>query len=149
MSIFIIIKLLYNTDYKYLKHKGKHMATTLFQGYSTIGAGPRNNELADIELVKRDLLNQFHTRKGERVMYPNFGSIIWDLVFEPLDETNKEAIQNNAITIISSEPRVELSDVKIIEFEHGIRLEIDILYKPLNALGTLEVEFDRRARENG
>lgn len=124
------------------------MTTTLFRGFSTIGAGPRNNELIDLELIKRDILNQFYTRKGERVMYPNFGSIIWDLVFEPLDESNKEAIKNDAITIVSSEPRVDLSDVKLIEFEHGIRLEIDILYKPYNALGTLEVEFDRRARES-
>ena len=124
------------------------MATTLFRGFSTIGAGPRNNELTDIDLVKRDILNQFYTRKGERVMMPNFGSIIWDLVFEPLDETNKEAIKNDAITIINSEPRVELSDVQVIEFEHGVRLELDVLYTPFNAFGRLEVEFDRRARES-
>jgi phage baseplate assembly protein W len=124
------------------------MPTALFRGFSTFNAGPKNNELIDLELVKRDILNQFYTRRGERVMMPNFGSIIWDLMFEPLDETNKETIKNDAITIVTSEPRVEMSDVKIIEFEHGIRLEIEVFYKPYNAYGTLEIEFDRRARES-
>ncbi len=124
------------------------MATELFRGYSTVNAGPKNNEINDIELIKRDILNHFYTRKGERVMYPNFGSIIWDLVFEPLDETNKDAIITDAIDIVSQEPRVELSNVRVTEFEHGIRLEIDVVYKPFDAIGTLDVEFDRRARES-
>lgn len=118
-----------------------------FRGFSTVDAGPKNNELVDIDLVKRDILNHFYTRKGERVMYPNFGSIIWDLLFEPFDETNKDLILNDSIQIVSLEPRVELADTRVIEYEHGIRLEIDVIYKPSNAFGTLEVNFDRRGQE--
>lgn len=124
------------------------MVDTLFRGFSTVNASPRNNELTDIDLIKRDILNHFYTRKGERVMYPKFGSIIWDLLFEPLDESNKEAIISDATNIVTSEPRVNVSDIRVTEFEHGVRLEIDVLYKPLDALGTLEVEFDRRAQES-
>ena len=36
------------------------------------------------------------TAKGERVMMPEFGSIIWDYLYEPLDETNKQIIEADA-----------------------------------------------------
>lgn len=121
------------------------MAQSLFYGFSTAGKGPTNNELSDIDLIKQDILNSFYTRKGERVMYPQFGSIIWDMLYEPLTETNKELIINDAIDIIKSEPRVTLQDTRVGEFEHGIRLEIDVVYTPFNAVGTLEIDFDRRA----
>ncbi|NJO58804.1 MAG: GPW/gp25 family protein [Richelia sp. RM2_1_2] len=119
-----------------------------FRGFSTVNAGPKNNELVDIELIKRDILNVFSTRKGERLMYPNLGSVIWELIYDPMDETNKELIITDAVQIIASEPRVELIDTRVIEFEHGIRLEIDVLYRPSNVPGSLEIEFDRRAEEN-
>lgn len=123
------------------------MPKTLFNGFSTIGKGPKDNELTDSDLVKRDILNHFHTRKGERVMYPTFGSIIWDLLYEPLDEANKNLIVSDSINIITSEPRITLEDLRVSEFEHGIRLEIDVIFTPLNAVGTLEIEFDRRAEQ--
>ena len=119
--------------------------TRLFRGYSSIDiTNPNNAELVDIELIKRDLLNHFHTIKGERVMRPEFGSIIWDMLFEPFDELVREAIISDARDIISQETRVELSSLDVFEFEQGLRLDIEVLYVPFNVFGTFEVEFDRR-----
>jgi len=52
---------------------------TIFKGFSTVNKVKAPYTLTDMALVKQDLLNEFNTRKGERVMRPNFGSIIWDL----------------------------------------------------------------------
>ena len=49
---------------------------TIFRGFSTVDTVKAPFSLSDMELVKRDLLNEFNTRKGERVMRPNFGCIV-------------------------------------------------------------------------
>jgi len=116
----------------------------LFRGFSSYGRINPKTEIVDIELIKRDLLNHFHTIKGERVMRPDFGSIIWDLLFEPFDSDVRDAIVSDAQDIIAQEPRVERQNIEVFEFEHGIRIDIDLLYTPFNAVDTLEVNFDRR-----
>jgi len=116
----------------------------LFRGFSSIDKIKPDTEITDIDLVKRDLLNHFFTRRGERVMRPEFGSIIWDLLFDPFDGTTREAIIADVEAIIAQEPRVNLDRLDILEFEHGIRLNIAVFYIPFEAFGTFEVDFDRR-----
>ena len=64
------------------------MATAIykFQGFSTKTNQFYPQRLYDIELAKQDLLNEIYTRKGERVMEPEFGSIVWELLFDPIGE---------------------------------------------------------------
>lgn len=116
----------------------------LFRGFSSIDQIKPGTEITDIDLVKRDLLNHFFTMRGERVMRPEFGSIIWNLLFEPFDGTTREAIIADAQSIIAQEPRVELDKIDILEFEHGIRLNIAVFYVPFKTFGTFQIEFDRR-----
>jgi phage baseplate assembly protein W len=120
---------------------------TYFRGFSTVDANQNNNKLYDIELIKRDLLNHFYTRRGERVMYPEYGSIIWDLIFEPLTDYNKDTIINDCLRIVGSDTRVNLQNVNVTSYTYGIRLRIDLLYVPYNAVGTFDVDFDRRSQE--
>ena len=116
----------------------------LFRGFSSIDRIDPNTEITDIELVKRDLLNHFYTIRGERVMRPNFGSIIWNLLFEPFDAATREAIVADVESIIDADPRVETLNIEVVEFEHGIRVSAELLYVPFNAVETFDVEFDRR-----
>ncbi|KKN58212.1 hypothetical protein LCGC14_0554320 [marine sediment metagenome] len=126
----------------------RQLTTTqrLFRGFSSIDQIKPGTEITDIDLVKRDLLNHFFTMRGERVMRPEFGSIIWNLLFEPFNGTTREAIIADVQSIIAQEPRVELDKLDILEFEHGIRLNIAVFYVPFKAFGTFEIEFDRRNR---
>ena len=50
-------------------------------GYSTVGTTYGSKTLTDVNIARRDLLNHFYTRRGERVQNPTFGSILPDLVF--------------------------------------------------------------------
>lgn len=123
--------------------------TRLFRGFNSIDEIRPETELFDLELVKRDLLNHFYTIKGERLMRPNFGSIIWDLLFEPFDDTVRDEVTADVETIIALDSRVELQQLDVIEFEHGLRINVALLYVPLNAIGTFEIEFDRRNQIGG
>ena len=122
----------------------KIQRTRLFRGYGSVNKSQPNTELVDIELIKRDLLNHFHTSKGERVMRPNFGSIIWDLLFDPFDELVKEAVISDVQNIIAQEPRVEIRNLNVFEFEQGLRIDVDLFYKPFDVVETFSIDFDRR-----
>jgi len=113
-----------------------------YKGFSTV-AGVKSNQLYDLDLIKQDLINHFYTRKGERVMEPNFGSVIWDMLYEPMDETNKEIIVDDCKKIIISDPRVDLRDIYLTESENGLRVDIGINVKPYNQSAQMLLEFER------
>lgn len=119
--------------------------TQLFRGFSSYDRIDPKTKITDIELIKRDLLNHFYTIKGERVMRPNFGSIIWDMLFEPFDETVREVIVSDVQNIVSQEPRVELQNLNVFEYEQGLRIDVEVLYVPFNVVGTFDLDFDRRS----
>lgn len=70
--------------------------------------------LTDIQLVELDLLNQIYTRRGSRVMMPTFGTLIPDLVFEPLDEETISTIESELITVFQYDPRVTLISLSVV-----------------------------------
>jgi len=120
---------------------------TMFTGFSTYDKNHKTNKLVDMELIKRDLLNHFHTRKGERVMNPEFGSIIWDMLYEPLTSSSIDIIEEDVRRIINSDSRVEFESMHTQPESNGLSIFINLMYTPLNALGTLEVTFDRKTNE--
>lgn len=115
---------------------------TLFRGFSTVDKVKAPFGLSDIELVKRDLLNEFYTRKGERVMRPNFGSIIWDLLMNPEDTFTVDEIKEDIERIVAKEQRVQLLDVNIFTSDHSVRAEVELNYVILNSKDTLFLEFN-------
>jgi len=118
-----------------------------FIGFSTIDKKKPPYTLTDYDLVKTDLLNHFSTRKGERVMLPEFGTIIYDLLMEPFDERTRELIISDATTIIAAEPRVSLNDMRVIEGEHTIQVEIQLTYLPTGITEELAIQFDIDSQE--
>ncbi len=98
-------------------------------------------------LVKVDLLNHFNTRKGERVMLPEFGTVIYDLLMDPLDDMTKDLIREDVIRIIKSDPRVEMVDLTVTELEHVILLEVELLYLPNGVTETIAIQFDIELQE--
>jgi phage baseplate assembly protein W len=115
----------------------------IFKGYSTIGREFGNFKLYDIELAKRDLLNEFYTRKGERVMSPMFGSIVWDLLFDPLTDDTIEQIKEDCVRIVSKDPRLKLEQLDVRDSEHTITVAILLHYVPTATTTELLATFNR------
>ena len=121
------------------------MAT--FKGLSTVDKVRAPYTLVDAELVKRDLLNTFYTKKGERVMRPNYGSIIWDLLMDPEDSVTNAEIVEDVKRIIDGDPRVEYLDTVIYTMDHSIRIEVHLNFLPFNNKDILYVEYTRNITE--
>jgi len=116
---------------------------TTFKGFSTVDRVRAPYTLTDADLIKQDLLNELYTRKGERVMRPNFGSIVWDLLMDPstpdLDRRVKEDIER----IVGKDPRIELLRTQVSVLDHTILAEVDLKFLPFNDVDKLYLEYNR------
>lgn len=118
-----------------------------FIGFSTYNRSGPPFTLTDVELIKQDLLNHFLTRQGERVMRPEYGSVTHRLLYEPFDDITVTEIREDAIRIISSEPRVKLVNIEITEADNGISLAIDLDFLPSFSTERLFVLFEKDNNE--
>ena len=123
------------------------MAREKFIGFSTYGKLRPPFTLVDIDLVKQDLMNHFMTRKGERLMRPDYGSIAHELLFEPFDDLTRQEIIDDTMDIVTSEPRVRLIDIDVQETDYGIGLAIQLEFLPSYTVDQLFVKFDRNNKE--
>ena len=116
------------------------MATT-YKGFSTIGQTGKFR-LTDFDLVKQDIINNFQIRKGEKLMNPDFGTIIWNVIHEPLTEDLKAVIISDIKTIAAYDPRVSIDNVVVTEFSQGIQVELQLRYVQTNQINVMELQFD-------
>lgn len=114
----------------------------MYNGFSTVD-NLKKYRLTDFELVKRDIQNHFSIRKGEKLMNPEFGTIIWDMLFEPLSDETKNLIIQDVKKIIANDPRVAANNVLITEFDRGIQIEIELIYISTSQVGTIIARFDQ------
>ena len=116
-----------------------------YRGFSTVDASRNSVTLFDEELIKQDLLNNFNVRKGESLMDPNFGTIIWDVIYEPLTVLLKEQIIDNITSILKNDPRINVLSVNVIEKDFGILLEITLTYVSTDQTENISLTFDKNS----
>jgi phage baseplate assembly protein W len=100
----------------------------IFKGFSTQQGEFNDSKLYDIELVKQDIFNHFNIRKGEKLENPEFGTNIWQYIFDPLDDQTRQAILDDAQNVVAYDPRVVLDQLELDEYEHGIQVTLSVLY---------------------
>jgi len=118
-----------------------------FVGFNTVDHPQPPYSLTNIELVKRDILNHFATPMGSRVMMPDFGTRIYDYLFDPFDEYTKNAIIADATNVVSSDPRVELISIDVFQEDQALNIIMNLLFKPESVTDNLFVIFSLKDRE--
>lgn len=113
-----------------------------YKGFSSTET-KRNFKLYDIDLVKQDIINHFHIRKGEKLENPNFGTVIWDMLFENMTDEVKQIIIKDVEDVINYDPRIAINSVSVDTTDQGIRIEADIVYIPFNINERMTFDFDR------
>jgi phage baseplate assembly protein W len=120
------------------------MARRFFTGFSTSDNTTRQRVYHDLDLCRKDLMNHFHTRRGERVMRPTWGCGLWDYVMEPLTPSTRELIKEEARGVINADSRCDLISIDVEERQHGFIVHITFNFVPESVVDTFTVEFDRR-----
>ena len=119
--------------------------TITYRGFSTLQSR-KNYRLTDFELARQDLINYFNIRRGEKLMQPTFGTIIWDQLFEPLDEATQQLITADVTKIVSYDPRLSVGQVAVTQEDHGFLIQLTLAYVPTNQQATLMLNFDRNSQ---
>jgi len=118
------------------------MKVGLYRGFSSYQFEYNKSfTLLDVGIVKRDLLNHFFSKLGERVMMPQFGITIPTLLMEPLDDNTLDIIYEDMVTVIEFDPRVELvGDISVVpDFDNSaVSVSAILNYIELN----LQDQFD-------
>jgi len=117
--------------------------TKTYKGFSTVSPVSESYALYDLYLIKQDILNHFHIRMGERLEQPTFGTIIWDVLFEPLTDQVKEIITKDVETIVNFDPRVKADQIIVTAYETGIQIECVLVYYPYNIQEAIQFKFDQ------
>jgi phage baseplate assembly protein W len=113
----------------------------MYRGFSTVGRN-KKYRLTDFELIKQDLINHFYIRKGEKLMNPNFGTIIWNIIHEPFTEDLKSVITSDIKSIASYDPRLSIDNVIITSYDQGIQIELQLRYVQTNQINVMNLRFD-------
>lgn len=114
-----------------------------YKGFSTISPDSNSYSLYDFSLIKQDIINHFHIRQGEKLENPNFGTIIWDILFEPLTESVRQLIIKDVENVINYDPRVRAENILVTTYESGIQVECKVTYLLYNVQENLRFKFDQ------
>ena len=115
-----------------------------FKGFSS-RAERQNFKVYDFECAKQDLINRLSVRKGERVENPEFGTIIYDCLFEPFTEALKDTIVEDITANLNADPRIATESIDVSEENHGIAIQATIKYVPLDITEKLQFKFDENS----
>ena len=100
----------------------------IYKGFSTVGKVRAPYTLIDGELIKQDLMNELKARKGERVMRPNFGTTLYDILMNPLDQYVIEEVKEEVERVISKDPRVQIDEIFTQTLDHLIRVQVQLKF---------------------
>ena len=118
-----------------------------YRGFSSINENVEGYALYDFDLIKQDIINHFHIRKGEKLSDPNFGTIIWDMLYEPFTTENKEAIIADVAEIINYDDRVTADQVFVDTTDDSIEVSALLTFLPYNISEQMLFKFDKQMLE--
>jgi phage baseplate assembly protein W len=116
-----------------------------YRGFSTVSRN-KKFRITDFELIKQDLINHFYIRKGEKLMNPDYGTIIWNMIFENLTAELKSIIQEDVKRIVSSDPRLRVENILVTEYQLGLQIELELSTVAEDQTEVLRLGFDRSSQ---
>jgi phage baseplate assembly protein W len=114
-----------------------------YRGFSTLDNTNPGSKLYDLALIRQDIINQFNTKKGTRVMNPTFGSDIWDLLMDPADDTTRDAISADITAVVTADPRATPTKIDLTEYEQGYTLELTLVLNGTDQSSNMVLTFDQ------
>ena len=102
----------------------------------------------DIEDINSSLHILLSTRLGERIMIPEYGCNLEELLFQPLDITLKTYIKDLIKTaMLYHEPRIDAKKISLDtsqELEGMVQIEIEYIVRITNSRGNMVFPFYKK-----
>lgn len=120
------------------------MAQT-FIGFNTVNQFKKFT-LTGENLIKRDLINAFNIRQGSLPGRPEYGTVIWDYLFENKVEDLQDGIVREIQRVAGGDPRIYISDVQVFPQDNGMLIQIQLQLVPSTDVERLALFFDVTSR---
>ena len=102
--------------------------------------------LLDTDLVKRDLLNGLNIRQGQLPGRPQYGTLLWDNLFENQSQDLVVSIQKEIQRVAGYDPRIQIIDTQVFPQENGILIQVQLAIVPSTDAQQLSIFFDQQQR---
>jgi len=102
--------------------------------------------LLDEALVKRDLLNGLNIRQGQLPGRPQFGTTLWDNIFENQSPALVTAIENEIQRVAGYDPRIQITDTQVFPQENGMLIQVQLAIVPSTTAQQLSIFFNQQQR---
>lgn len=96
-------------------------------------------KIVNAPLVVQDLINALNIKQGQKVGQPQYGTTLWNYIFEPNDLTTQERIQNEVRRVVSLDPRIILNYVECYPKDNGVLIEVELAVTPFNQAQVLQL----------
>lgn len=104
----------YKIELKYITTSKKESVKGLRYPLSVDNDGGVFSTSFNEEAIKQGILQLIKTQKGERVMYPNFGTTLRSRLFSKLDEITKNEITAELKEVFKLyEPRIIIRNIRV------------------------------------
>ena len=80
-------------------------------------------------------------------MLPDFGTNIYSYLFDPFDEITKNTIIEDAVNVISTEPRVQLVSIDVYQEDQALNIIMVLLFLPESVTDNMFVTFSLADKE--
>ena len=118
---------------------------TTFVGFSTIDQYKKFS-LNDTALIKRDLANAFNIQQGELPGRPEYGTTIWNFVFDNQTPETISAILAEVQRVAGGDPRVYITSANVYPQENGLLIELLVQVAPSTSAERLAIFFNEETR---
>lgn len=118
-------------------------ATTSLTPFGIAPAKAKKFRVTDDMLVLQDMLNAFNIPQGQKPGRPDYGSNLWEFIFEPNTPEVQTYIEDEVRRIINQDPRIILNTITVYPNENGILLELELAVNPTNQTRLMRIMFDR------
>jgi phage baseplate assembly protein W len=102
--------------------------------------------LLDFDLVKRDLLNAFNIRRGQLPGRPEYGTVIWDYLFENQIDAVQQGIVNEVQRIVATDPRINVTSINVYTQVNGMLIELELQMVRSSYSELLNLFFDQQQK---
>ena len=102
--------------------------------------------LLDAELVKQDFVNALNIRQGQMPGRPQYGTVMWDNLFESQTNETQRAIINEIQRVAGYDPRIQITQTQIFPQENGLLIQVELMIVPSTDAERLSIFFNQQTR---
>ena len=97
----------------------------------------------DINAIKQSIRNIFSWRRGQRILDPLFGNIIYEYVYEPINNLTIKNLREAVLNMLKYEPRIDVIDLEIYpnNDQNTINVKLQYLIPKLNRMESFQTEI--------